>query len=133
MSGLFVQVQIETAFKNDFWSTFGPTDSEGSVAFSRDDLLRRGDQDRTLFLMDYGHPEIDYTGHMEVHPMGREALRRAIDAYHQFQQVVSFPPRYAEQLQEARLALDEIAPARLEVGLNVSGGSGTVVGVAAEA
>lgn len=65
---LFVKVRVGASFKNDFWSAFGPADSDGSISFSRGDLLRNGELDRSVFVMDYGHPEIDYTGHMGSSP-----------------------------------------------------------------
>jgi hypothetical protein len=131
--GLFLWARIETSFKNDFSSLIGPSDARGFVSFTRDDLLLNGERDRTLFIMDYGHPEIHYTGFLNVVPASREELRRAIDAHRQFQQVVSFPPHHAEQLQEACLKLDRLAPATLEAVLTVQGGTGTVAAVGAEA
>jgi hypothetical protein len=133
LSGLFVQARIATSFKNDFYSLHGPADEAGVIAFSRDDLLREGNNDRNLFLMDYGHPESDYSGYLEVRPMGRESLRRALEAYELFKDVVTFPPDYAKQLEHARRILDELAPAHLDVQLEVSRGTGKVVGFAAEA
>jgi hypothetical protein len=83
--------------------------------------------------MDYGHPELDYAGVIDVTPMNREALCRAVEAYHQFQAYTQYPPLYAEHLQEARHTLEGLAPAVLHLDLTVEGGAGKVVANEAQA
>jgi hypothetical protein len=133
VSGLFVRVRIATSRKNDFANGFGPSDAAGNISVTREDLLREAERDRNLFIMDYGHPEHDYAGCIDVTPMNREALIRALDAYHQFQVASEFPPLYPEHLQEARLILEGLAPAVLCVELSVEGGSGRVMAERIEA
>jgi hypothetical protein len=131
--GLFVDVRIATSSKNDFNCVFGPTDATGLLEFTRDDLLRQAARDRNLSLMDYGHPEANYAGRVEVSPMGRERLRGALRGYETWRSAAAFPPQYAERLRTALSMLERLAPARLEVELTVSGGYGEVVGLQAEA
>lgn len=125
--GTFVIFRIATSRKNDFANAFGPSDATGNIVVTRTQLLREAERDREFAIMDFGHPELDYAGHIEVTPMNREALVRALDAYHQFQAFTEYPPLYAERLQKARLTLEELEPAVLIVVLTVEGGSGSVV------
>jgi hypothetical protein len=131
--GLFVSVRIAASRKNDFSSAFGPTDATGTIAVTRSELLREAERDRQFFIMDYGHPELDYAGVIYVTPMNREALGRAVQAYHQFQAHTQYPPLYAERLQEARRTLEGLAPAVLHLDLTVEGGTGEVVPKEAQA
>jgi hypothetical protein len=131
--GLFVSFRIATSRKNDFASAFGPSDATGTIVVSRSELLREAERDRQLFIMDYGHPELDYVGVIDVTPMNREALGRALEAYHQFQAHTHYPPRYAEHLREARRTLEGLAPAVLHLNVTVEGGTGEVVSKEAQA
>jgi hypothetical protein len=125
--GLFVRVRIATSRKNDFANAFGPSDTSGEIVVTRSQLLREAERDRQFFIMDFGHPELDYAGVIDVTPMNQEALGRAVEAYHQFQAYTEYPPLYAERLQEARLALESLSPAVLRLGVTVQGGTGQVV------
>lgn len=112
-AGMFVCVTLRTTRKNDFGLGFGPTSEGGGLHISREDLLREAEKEQRLFIMDYGHPEDDFSGEIVVKPLNREALESAIAAYHTYHQVTPYPPRYAEQVQEARTALDESRPLEL--------------------
>jgi len=133
LAGMFVHVRILTSCKNDFNSVFGPTDTSGSVCFTRDALLEDSRRAANLALMDYCHPEKSYAGRMEVQPMGRTGLQAALHGYEAWRESAVFPPSYAERLQEAISILEPLAPARLSVELNASGGSGEVAAMSAEA
>jgi len=119
--GMFVCVTIRMTRKNDFGLGFGPTNEEGELMISREDLLREAEKERRLFIMDYTHPEDDFAGEVVVTPLNREALAQAITAYDTYQQVTPYPPRYAEQVQEARMLLDELKPKSLSVEIEHDG------------
>ncbi len=105
-AGMFVCVTIRTT-RNDFGLGFGPTSEDGGLQISREDLLREAEKERRLFIMDYGHPEDDFSGEVLVKPLNHEALQQAIAAYDTYHQVTPYPARYAEQIQEARATLEE--------------------------
>lgn len=111
--GMFVCVTLRTTRKNDFGLGFGPTSEDGNLQISREDLLREAEKERRLFIMDYGHPEDDFSGEILVKPLNREALQQAIAAYDTYHQVTPYPQRYAEQVQEARACLEESQPSEL--------------------
>lgn len=115
VKGMFVRVTIKTTRKNDFVLGFGPSDEEGMLQISRAQLLREAEKERRLFVMDYGHPEADFAGEISVRALSREDLQRAIVAYDLYQGVSPYAPEYAENLQEARLALEELKPRELAV------------------
>ena len=115
VAGVFASVTIRTTRKNDFGLGFGPTNEDGGLVISREDLLREAEKERRLFIMDYGHPEDDFTGEIVVRALNREALQRAIAAYDAYHQVTPYPARYAEQIQEARTALEESGASELSV------------------
>lgn len=131
--GIFVRVRIATLRKNDFANAFGPSDATGTIVVTRSEILREAERDRQCAIMDFGHPELDYAGVIDVAPMNRDALGRAVEAYHQFQAYTQYPPLYAERLQEARLTLESLAPAVLHLELTVEGGTGQVVANEAQA
>jgi len=115
VAGMFALVTIRTTRKNEFGLGFGPTDENGGLVISREDLLREAEKERRLFITDYGHPEDDFTGEIVVRALNRDALQRAIAAYDAFQKVTPYPARYAEQIQEARAALEQSGASELSV------------------
>src|SRR5215831_12831845 len=80
LAGIFVSVEIKTIRKNHFILTFGPTDAVGKITISKDDLMREGEALHRFFLMDYGHPEADFSGEMVIAALDVDALDRAIKA-----------------------------------------------------
>jgi hypothetical protein len=88
---------------------------------TREDLIRQAEELRDFFTMDYGDPEKDLAGEIVVSAKNREALQRAIEAYDSFQHVVPFPQHYAEQLQEARILLEDLKPKTLSVEIEHDG------------
>lgn len=121
-SGMFVSVTLRTTRKNDFGLGFGPTSDDGGLQITRDDLLREAEKERRLFIMDYGHPEDDFSGEILVKPLNREALQQAIAAHDTYHQVTLYPARYSEQVQEARSTLEGLKPSELSVEVKHTGG-----------
>ncbi len=101
LAGMLVTVTIKVHWKNDFNVLCGPTDPTGSVYVSREYLLDEARKDRELFLMDYGHPEVDVTGEIAVQPMGISDLKRAADAYNLFKHSGLYRQGYIEDIQSA--------------------------------
>jgi hypothetical protein len=127
LAGMFVRVRISTSKKNDFSEFFGPSDSSGRISLSRADLIQSADRQRKLFVMDYGDPERDYSGAIDISPVDSNAVSRALDAYRKFKAHYEYPPGHADHLRAALLALNQISPALLEVDLSVQGGSGSII------
>jgi len=121
LAGMFVRVDLKAKWRSDFSLGFGPSDEQGVLVITYEDLIRQARELCDFFIMDYGDPEKDLAGEIVVAAKNREALLRATEAYDSFQHVVQFPPRYAEQIQEARMLLDELRPKRLSVEIEHDG------------
>lgn len=113
--GMFIITRIMTSRKNDFGLGFGPTDVQGQLAITRDDLLREAEKDKRFFIMDYGDPEADFSGELVVSPLNSDALERAVEAYHLYKEVWPYPPSYLEQIQQAQRMLELLRPSKLSV------------------
>ncbi len=133
VSGLFVLVRVKAARKNDFSSLHGPSGADGRVTATRERIVAEAGRDAQLFLMDYGHPEADAAGELEVTPLDRQATERALAAYELFRAVTEFPAGYSEALGRSLAALERLAPARLTAEVEVIGGNMAVRVRAAEA
>jgi hypothetical protein len=113
LEGVLVRVCILTTSKNNFHSQYGPTDDNGRVLITRAALLAEAKRDQELFVMDYGDPEINFAGVVEVSIFGKDDLSRAIDAYALFKDVEEYPPDYLRHLQRAQEILDKLADAKI--------------------
>ena len=113
-AGMFVKVKVETDFKNDFLLAFGPTGGDGRLNVLRDDILSEADKEKRAAMMDFGCPELNATGMILVSAMNRDALKRAIKAYDLYYASGMYPPRYAENIQEAMILLDELGEGELQ-------------------
>ena len=103
-AGVLVNVTLVTTRKNDFRSMWGPTDAAGKLTVTRQELLDEGMKDREFFLMDYGHPELDFSGEIRLRVAREADLGRALAAYAQFSPGFPYRTGYAAMLQ---LGLDE--------------------------
>lgn len=115
----FVNLWIHTFTKQPFGLQFGPADEAGRIAITRDDLLAQADQLRRDLIMDYSHPEDDWTGVIRVRPATAEDLRQALRALDIWYDAASLPRDRQRALQRsidflalkpgALLTLDAIA------------------------
>ena len=125
VGGMFICIKLKMSVRNDFDLVFGPTDDEGGIIVTRENLLSEADKDRSFFLMDYGDPEQDFTGEIIVTALNRESLERALTAYEMFSKVWKYPVGYLEDLHKAHTKLDEMHTATLS--LNVQHDEESVV------
>lgn len=68
------------AKKSPFDFVFGPSDTEGKIEISRDQIILEARKTIDLFPMDYWNIESDWTGVLRVTPMNRESITRALSA-----------------------------------------------------
>lgn len=118
---MFACVDIKARWRSDFNLSFGPADDRGELLVTYEDLATKVRELRDFFIMDYGDLDQDFAGEIVVSARNRESLAQAINAYELFQQVVPFPPRYAEQIQEARILLEELEAKKLSVEIEHDG------------
>ena len=126
VAGLLVDARIVTTRKNNFVLLFGPTDENGELTITREDLLRQAEQDRQFFIMDYGDPEGDFSGNLLISIFGREHITRALKAYPLFKDVASFPIDYLKNITQAERILVTLHPTKLSLEVKHEGVGPTV-------
>ena len=92
---------------------FGPTNDEGQIEITREQILRHAKQDLNLFLMDHGHLEIEWTGRLTVTPHNSEQVEGALKAYKLYSGNYDHGPGYEENLHNADAILSGLAESRL--------------------
>ena len=115
LEGVLIQLSILTTFKNDFVLIFGPTGVDGKLIINRDEMITQARRDQELFIMDYGDPEIDFSGELLVSVFGKEAIKRAIDVYPLFKDAFEFPTGYLTQLHRALEILENLPDQKISV------------------
>lgn len=104
--GVLVEAIIRVRRKNDFASIHGPSDREGRVLITKDKILHEAESDRSMFQMDYGHPEDDFAGVISLQPCGESILHRALNGYLEFSKYCPYPLGYEQMLHEALARLN---------------------------
>jgi hypothetical protein len=132
-AGLAVSTSIKTTRKNPFGFIWGPSDAVGIVRIDRAELFGQAEAERREFIMDYGHPEHDGAGLIEVAVENTEGLDRALKACDQFSQCSSYPDGYQAMLKEARSRTVALAKVRPRLTVEAIGGDCQVVAVQEDA
>lgn len=89
--GLFIDVVLRTKHKNHFLLVLGPTDERGMISFTREQILEECDRHRSLFIMDYSHPEQDSAGAMDITVTSLDNLQRAVEGFDAFHETLEYP------------------------------------------
>jgi hypothetical protein len=118
---LMVNVTVNVTCKNDFRFIFGPSDASGSVVVTREELLSEAEKDRQFFLMDYSHPEQDFSGKIRVCVESGESIKWAFDAYGVFKNHYKFSENYMDNLKCTAKFLRNIGDAELSVSVRLEG------------
>jgi hypothetical protein len=115
LEGLLIQLSILTTFKNNFVLLFGPTGVDGKLIINRDEMITQALRDQELFMMDFGDPEIHFSGELLVSVFGKEAIARAINVYPDFKDVYEFPTGHLDQLHRAFQILANLGDQEISV------------------
>ena len=81
---------------------------------TREEILTEARKGDNFFLMDYAGLEQSWTGRLLVTPINREAIKRALSAFHLYRQF-PYPANYSETLNLADAALVGISQQELTV------------------
>jgi hypothetical protein len=128
--GLAVSTSIKTTRKNSFGCIWGPSDASGVIAIKGSDLFAQADADRRFFIMDYGHPEGDASGIIELAIENVDALDGALKASGIFSAGdFPYPPGYQRMLLDARQRTVELGDRVPHLGVESEGGDCLVVAV----
>jgi hypothetical protein len=106
--GLIVRVEIGVRRKNTFRVWSGPSDGDGHVILSRNDMLNQAQRDREFSPMDYGDPEADFSSAITASIATSENIESAVVAYETFRVSYPFPLGYLDTLKVARERLREL-------------------------
>ena len=108
--GVAIDLCFAMARKNSFHYTVF-LDADGTAEIGCDELLRSFDEDRKLFVMDYGDPHADFSGEIGGHILVKQEIEKRIEAVKQFGKVYHYQEGYLEKLSNALYANIQCDPA----------------------
>ena len=103
----FARVILMMSRKNHYSIWVGPSDSDGHVFVTREELFQRAREQATFFVMDSADPS-ETTGEFIVRPVTRDDLQAAIAAYEKFTPQFRYPPGWQAQLIRANEVLPNL-------------------------
>lgn len=118
--GMLVLFKFLALKKSPFDFVFDPSDAQGKIEVSRDQILLEARKTIDLFPMDHWNIEADWNGVLRVTPMNREALARALSAIRLFRSYDS-PPGYEEALRTADAILARTSKGEMTVTVECDG------------
>ena len=111
-TGMLVMLKFFTARKNPYQLVFGPSNEQGKIEVSRDQILSEARKTADLFPMDHWNIEVDWSGVLQVTPMNRESLGRALSAMRLFH-TYDYGEGYEESLRAADAILGQRSGAEM--------------------
>jgi hypothetical protein len=132
IQGMVCLLTATSKYKNDFNTIVGPSDSNGHIIVSGEDILASANEDANLFLMDYGDPINCITGNFIVTPMTLSKLIAAKDTYKSFNKSYHYPPHHIESIEHAIKLLSESSITELAIRVISIEGYGKVKSVSAK-
>ena len=123
--GLFATIILKTRHKNDIVMSGGPSDEQGVIFINKQQIEESARWATSTFPMDYTGLA-DLSGEIRVKPKDQGDIRRALRGYEMFRSSYPFPPKFAEQLQDALVSLDQVSPAHLHVRVEHDGKDVTI-------
>ena len=105
-----VCVTIKTNRRNDFPLIFGPTNQNGHITVTREELIGQAMDEKKVAQMDFGDPEYDFTGDIEITPLGLQDIDNALGAYRLFRKAGGYPRNWIRLLKIAKKSLDKLPP-----------------------
>lgn len=121
LPALLVLTRIVMHELNDYWGVFGPTDTDGSVMISREELAHSAQVTREFYPEEFAHLETHMAGLIEVRVMDETALDRALEAADELPEY-PYPLHYIERLRAAHAELLTMGRVLLEVEVSATGG-----------
>ena len=113
LPGAFVTVRVPMWSKNQYMLVFGPSDAEGFIRVSGDELAAQAQAVQAAFPMDYMTFPGDWTGGLGVEVLdaaGVQGLREAIGLWGEH----FYPPNFADTLDGYEQRLRALDGRRLE-------------------
>ena len=101
VEGILCLLTAESNYKNNFNSIIGPSDSNGNIYISRENILSNANEDVKNFMMDYGNPLNCITGNYTITPMSISELNKAKAAFKSFNEFFQYPTGYINTIKNA--------------------------------
>jgi len=113
ITGVFISLLAKTDYKNSFSFLFGPSDREGKIAISWEEIVKRANETAQFWIMDYGSFEKTFIGELEVGFADEGRLKRALKAYSDYNGAFSFPPGYEVNVRRAMQIARELVETQI--------------------
>jgi hypothetical protein len=121
LPSLLVLTRIVMHELNDYWGVFGPTDHDGSLAISRQELEQNALATREYYPEEFAHLETHMSGLIEVRIMDEAAVDRALEAAIELPEY-PYPADYVERLRASHAELVKMGRVLMEVEVRAEGG-----------
>jgi hypothetical protein len=122
VADLMLLAEFTTVRKNSYAIVSGPSDQQGKVTITYEEIKRQADSQLELALMDFDPIDKAFSGEISVKVMSYDDIQDAISAYDLFKSVGWYPANYHEHLEKASQILQEIDAASIEVAFVVTPG-----------
>jgi hypothetical protein len=128
VQGLIVRSELVMDLKNNYTCLHGPSDPDGSMRITANDINTGIKLSLQIGLMDHARIE-HFSGVTNITPLNRDDICRALRGYETWSRHCNFPAGYAEMLRAVQQTLQELLPSTLQVAVESHNGSGQVVGM----
>ena len=109
-----IHLTLCTNSKNNYSFIIGPTDSEGEVSISKNEIINRANNTLKLAIMDYDILEENFTGEIKAKTMNKTDIGNAFAAYEIYGKD-NYPKNYIVKLNNALAASTELEDIELYV------------------
>jgi hypothetical protein len=106
VAGVMIRAGFGVVAKNAYAFIFGPTNHDGCVVITRDEVIKRADEELNGAIMDYVPLKGGFSGDISLRAIGPEEIQQALKGYKIYHAFSWFPSRYKKEL-EAALARPE--------------------------
>jgi hypothetical protein len=121
LPSLLVLTRIVMHELNDYWSVHGPTDEQGVLRITRDDLLRNAATTKSFYEDEFADVETQLAGLIEVRVLDEAGIERALEAAAALPDY-PYEVGYVQKLNTARAALLVLGRVLVEVEVSAEGG-----------
>jgi hypothetical protein len=107
LAGGWVFVDLPMYRKNSYRLFFGPTDDDGLVVITREELAEQARKTNNFFVMDYVGLGPDWTGEVSLRPVNLQAIEQVRTGFATWESAGFYPSDFLEQMDalEQRLTL----------------------------
>jgi len=99
--GVMIHAGFGVIAKNAYHFIIGPTNHDGCVVITKDEVLKYADEQSKFGLMDYVNLRGGFSGEISLKVVNPAELVAALAAYDTFRMYAWYKPRYKENLEAA--------------------------------